>query len=110
CKEVVGEAERKSVIDTVDVEHLPMTAFERSRPIWPIRWSRLAARRARCNAEQAEGRHGGDAAEKAAACCNAGFILINIPHLFLHRVLDARRYVVVLHTIPIYTSGLEFAR
>src|SRR5215475_14214750 len=79
-EEVVCETERKSPVDLIDIENLPMTAFERSRPVRAVRLSRLGTRRGCCKAEQPERRHGGDTAEKAAAGCNVGRMLIEIAH------------------------------
>src|SRR5258706_11257155 len=92
--EVVYEAERKSFVDAVDVKDLLMAALERPGPIPAVRWSLLGVRRGCCKAEQAERRHRGDA-EKAAAGCTIGRMLIDIAHLLLPRVPYARRCVVV---------------
>src|SRR6516164_4889206 len=64
-EEVVCKIERRSLVHVVDVENLPMAAFELSRPVRAVRLSRLGTRGAR-KAEQAERRHGGDTAKKAA--------------------------------------------
>src|SRR5579864_6647452 len=62
-----------------------MAALERSRPIRSVR-RRLGVRSGRRKTKQAERRHGGDAAEKAAAGCN-----VEIAHLLLPRAPWARR-------------------
>src|SRR5215467_14360961 len=93
-QEVVSESERRAPVDPVDVEDLLMTAFERSRPIQPVRFRRLSALRGWSKADQAERRHAGNTAEEAAAGRIVGRTLILTRHLFLHRVSYAGRCAV----------------
>jgi hypothetical protein len=82
-EKVVREAERRSLVDVIDVENLTMATFERSWPVRAVRLSRLGARCGRDESGKAEHRHGGDTAEEAAAGCNVGHMLIDIGHLLL---------------------------
>src|SRR5260370_737248 len=77
-----------------------MAAFEWSGPIRAVRLSRLSARRGCGKAEQAERRHGGDAAKETAAGRNVGRMLIGIGHLFLPRVA-------LLAILPLWTPSAK---
>src|SRR5262249_60520126 len=64
-----------------------LSALERSRTARDLLFMRLGARRPCCKAEEAERRHRGHTAEKAAARCN---VVGRILHLLLPRACRTR--------------------